>query len=126
MELLVSIELFFFERFDFRLYGGPGYLIRREPIDFNRWKWQYGGEFRFRIPKILEHMNLHYVAATDIRQLQENEYSPDISIKTGFELERESGRRFRILFSFFDGFNPFGQFYKHEIRAIGIETTLGF
>ena len=126
LEIIASIEELFFERYDLRFYVGHGYLIRREPIDFNRLRWQYGGEFRFHIMRHMEHRDFYFLAASDIRQLQENRYDPDISIKTGLELARDSGRRFRILFSVYDGFNPFGQFYKQEMRAIGVEINLGF
>jgi hypothetical protein len=52
----------------------------------------------------------------DIREPQSG-----IELTSGLSL-----RRFRVLFDFYNGFNPFGQFYDHRIRAAGIEVNFGF
>lgn len=121
VELLASIEWHFL-----RIYGGPGYLVRREP-DLKRLKWQYGGELRFPIYRPPDSYIFYFVAGSDFKQFQEHEYHRDYSLKAGVEVENDRAvRRFRILFTLFDGFNPFGQFYDQKLRAVGFEINLGF
>jgi hypothetical protein len=121
VEFLASFELYFL-----RVYGGPGYLVRREP-DLERWKWQYGGELRFPLNRPPDAYIFYFVAGSDFKQFQEHDYHRDYSVKAGVEVENDRAvRRLRVLFTLFDGFNPFGQFYDQKLRAIGFEINLGF
>lgn len=113
-----------------RAYGGAARLIHREPALQNL-RWQYGGEFRLPLSKLPRQARMpsfdYFVAGVDFKQFQQHGYAVDSSIKVGFELESDlSDRRFRLLFDFYNGFNPYGQFYDHHIRAIGVEVNFGF
>ena len=113
-----------------RTYGGAARLIHREPALENL-RWQYGGEFRLPLSDIpfLAHLeNFDYlVGGVDFKQFQQHGYAVDTSVKAGFELDSDlSDRRFRLLFDFYNGFNPYGQFYDHHIKAIGVEVNFGF
>ncbi len=114
----------------FRLYGGAGRLIHREP-DLSVWRLHYGAESRVQLANIPLLRSLpsfdFFVFGADFKQFQEHGYDRDVSLKAGFELTSGlSLRRFRILFDFYNGFNPFGQFYDHRIRAAGVEVNFGF
>ncbi len=114
----------------FRVYGGGGYLVHREP-DLERLKWQYGVEVRLRALKTLgSHLGgnpVFFVAGSDIKHFQHHGYNPNYSIKAGFEIfGKVSQRRLRLLAGFYKGFNPFGQFYDQKLRAFGVEIDLGF
>ncbi len=114
----------------FRVYGGGGYLVHREP-NLERLKWQYGIEARLQVLKTrgfqLGGNPVFFVAGSDIKQFQHHDYDPNYSIKAGFEVfGKVSGRRLRLLAGFYKGFNPFGQFYDQKLKALGFEIDLGF
>jgi hypothetical protein len=113
-----------------RVYGGAGRLIHFEP-DLAVWRLQYGAESRVRLTdvpilRVVPSFDF-FVIGADFKQFQEHGYDRDLSVKAGFELTSGfSLRRFRLLFDFYNGFNPFGQFYDHRIRAAGVEVNFGF
>jgi hypothetical protein len=114
----------------FRVYGGSGYLVHREP-DLERLKWQYGMEVRLQALKTrgfrLGGHPVFFVAGSDIKHFQHHNYDVNYSIKAGFEIfGNVSQRRLRLLAGFYKGFNPFGQFYDQRVRAFGFEIDLGF
>lgn len=124
-ELLLS-----YEWRSLRVYGGAARLIHREPALENL-RWQYGGEFRLPLSRLPRQARMpsfdYFVAGVDFKQFQQHGYAVDSSLKVGYELESDlSDRRFRLLFDFYNGFNPFGQFYDHHIKAIGVEVNFGF
>jgi hypothetical protein len=114
----------------FRVYGGGGYLVHREP-NLERLKWQYGIEVRLQAFKTtgsrLGGHPVFFVAGSDIKHFQHHDYDVNYSMKAGFEMfGNVSGRRLRLLAGFYNGFNPFGQFYDQKLRAFGFEIDLGF
>lgn len=113
-----------------RGYGGGAQLIRSEP-DLARGRWQYGVEGRWAIsvlPGLGPLSSLDYlVVGADVKALQQHDYHRDVSLKAGFELASDQWvRRFRLLFDYYNGFVPFGQFYDFKTRVVGVEVSFGF
>lgn len=108
-----------------RLYGGGGYLLHRNPDDLDRGLARAGIEYRAteRLWKLGRP-----VAGLDVASLEEQDWGTGISFKTGLEFgQPEPGRRSaRLLAEAYKGFAPFGQFYNTEIEYYGVGFYLGF
>ncbi len=125
MEFLMSYEWRYF-----RVYGGVGYLVRREP-ELDRFRAQYGTELRWPIHRWFYERFVPYplfwVMGGDFKQYQQHDYDLDYSLKAGFVLVNNlSDRRLKIFLNFYNGFNPFGQFYDQELTSFGFEINFGF
>jgi hypothetical protein len=102
-----------------RLYGGGGYLFHQDPSDLQPWWAQTGTEFTW--PKLLGGF-LRPVAAVDLQFHDENDYSTDLSVRTGVQLEspRLVSQRMYLLLEYYDGRNPNGQFFERAVEYTGI------
>jgi len=109
-----------------RMYAGGGVLVHREPawIDRNRVQWG----FDVRLPSIasklgpvFERMRVIPVLAADFKALEELDWIINTNLLAGIELSRpDSFRRFRVMFNYYHGFNPYGQFISQKIESFGI------
>lgn len=116
VDLLLSYEL----PYGFRLYGGGAYLFDQEPADFKEWAAQYG--FEFRSPKTWFGGAVRPVVAADFQHREENDWDLDLSLRAGFQFE-DPGRfsqRLLLMFEYYDGRSPNGQFYTDRIRYYGL------
>jgi len=108
-----------------RLYGGGGYLLHRNPDDLDRGLARVGMEYHAseRVWDLGRP-----VAGLDIASLEEQDWETGISLKAGLEFgQPEPGRRSaRLLAEAYRGFAPFGQFYNTEIEYYGMGFYLGF
>ena len=117
-----------------RVYGGGGYLIRREPTTLDRLKAQWGVELRG--PEI--HSPLFGstlkgglivtpVAAVDFKAFEELKWVVNSNSAAGLEWFRPgTTRRLRLLFNYYWGYNPYGQFYSQKIQSVGFGLYLVF
>lgn len=108
-----------------RVYGGLGYLINRDPSDldpgFAEAGIEYRGKrFRWDLGRL--------VGGLDLRSFEEQHWNIAASFKIGLELgQADSGRRhLRVLAEFYDGSSPFGQFFRTDIRYAGVGVYFGF
>jgi hypothetical protein len=108
-----------------RLYGGGGYLLHRNPEDIERGLARAGLEYHgserlWRLGRP--------VAGLDVHSIEAQDWDTGISLKAGFEFgQPEPGRRSaRLMAEAYKGFAPFGQFYKTEIQYYGMGFYLGF
>lgn len=64
----------------------------------------------------------------DLRGFEEQNWDAAVSVKAGLELgEADPGRRrVRVLAEYYDGFSPFGQFFRTDIRYAGAGIYFGF
>jgi hypothetical protein len=103
-----------------RLYGGGGYIVRRDPEDLKPWSTQMGVELRS--PKAFFGGTLRPLAALDVQYREQNDWHADVSVRAGVQFEKLSilDRRVQVLLEYFNGYSPNGQFYREQIEYIGL------
>ena len=121
LDLLLSWD---FPR-EFRLYGGAGYLVRRDPASLDPWRLQFGLEFRsrWRAWEILRP-----VAAADVASHQQNGWRPALSLRAGAQFDSVSvlGRSAQLLFEYYTGASREGQFYERDDTYVGFGVHFSF
>jgi hypothetical protein len=116
VDLLLSYEL----RYGFRIYGGGGFLFDQEPSNIDPWMVQYGFEYRSQETLLLGSMRP--VFAADFQHREESDWDLDYSIRAGVQFE-DPGRfsqRLMLMFEFYDGRSPNGQFYDERVQFYGL------
>jgi hypothetical protein len=109
----------------FRLYGGGGYLFRKDPPSLDPWSVQYGVEFRSPWPAA--DAAIRPIAAADLQQREENGWGVDLSFRAGIEITGVlATRNLQLLLEYFRGHSPNGQFYRDKIEYIGIGAHFHF
>lgn len=123
IEVVDAIASYEWERW--RVYGGAGYLVGRDPAEldprFVEIGVEYRGQrFRWDLGRL--------IAGVDLRSFEELNWRTARSVKVGLELgQADPGRRrVRILAEHYHGSSPFGQFFNTEIRYSGIGLYFGF
>jgi hypothetical protein len=115
LELLLSQEIGWF-----RLYAGGEYMLRGEPDTLEDWLAHGGLELRVgdsRAP--------HLLLAGDVKSAEQQDWDPGISARGGLELAlwREHGhppRVLGVLFEYYTGPSPYGQFFQNDVTFFGI------
>jgi hypothetical protein len=102
-----------------RLYGGGGVVVRSEPT-LERLLAQYGAELR--LPALVGPFDL--LAGADFKQLQEQDWERNISLRLGLGYRRGS-RILAVLLEHYDGFSPNGQFFNVPLEYVGIGVYFG-
>jgi len=100
-----------------RLYAGGGMLLRREPTSLDRWSLKVGIEREW--PR---HRTWFYpVAAAHFQSFGQNEWETDVSLAAGIQFRdpRTDDRQVRVLFTYFNGYSPNGQFYDEQLEYVG-------
>lgn len=109
----------------FRVYGGAGYLFRREPESLDPWSVQAGLEFRshWRAWQVLRP-----VAAIDVQSREENDWRPALSIRAGaqFDSLQVFGRSLQLLVEYYTGDAREGQFMTREVQYVGAGIYFSF
>jgi hypothetical protein len=70
------------------------------------------------------------VAATDLKAAQEHDWTPSVSARAGLEYDSAGGsdasaRRWGIFFEYYTGPSPYGQFFRDDVRHLGVGIHLG-
>jgi hypothetical protein len=114
IEVLVSQELK-----ALRLYAGGEKLFRREPETISSSVFHAGAEVRGgrRGP-------VQLVAALDMKSPELHDWSPALSGRAGIEFVRSGAsghpaRSVTLMFEWYDGPSPYGQFFQDDISYIG-------
>jgi len=68
-----------------RVYAGGGYLFHRVPSDLDAWSTQFG--FELKSPWTYLGGVVRPVAGTDFKTVEENDWSTDVSLRVGIQLE---------------------------------------
>ena len=108
-----------------RLYGGAGYLFRRDPRSLDPWWLQVGIEFRSRW-RAWE--MLRPVAAADVQSHQQNSWEPGLSLRAGAQFESVSllERNAQLLFEYYTGNSREGQFFNRDVEYFGFGVHFSF
>jgi hypothetical protein len=110
---------------ELRLYGGAGYLVRRDPRSLDPWWMQLGLEFRssWRAWQVLRP-----VAAVDLQSRQQNDWHPALSLRTGAQFDSVTvlGRSLQFLLEYYNGDSRDGQFYTRDVEYFGLGVHFNF
>ncbi len=103
-----------------RIYGGGGYLYHRVPSDLEPWSTQYG--FELTSPWTFLGGVVRPVAGADFKNLEENDWDTDVSLRLGIQLEsgKVIGHKVQVMLQYFSGHSPVGQFYERSIEYVGV------
>jgi hypothetical protein len=108
-----------------RLYAGGGYLFDQTPTNLDQFWAHYGLELTSPWPS--RDAKWRPIAAVDVKQQEENNWSADISARAGIEIEGVLlTRKLQILLEYFSGHSPNGQFYKDKVQYFGLGTHFHF
>jgi hypothetical protein len=104
----------------FRLYAGGGYIFHREPSGLDPWSTQAG--LGFRSPRLWLKRALRPVAGIDVQNRQESDWATDVSARAGIQFENPDflSRKLQLLFEYYNGKSPNGQFYENNIEFFGL------
>jgi hypothetical protein len=107
-----------------RVYGGAGYIVRRDPDDLKPWSTQMGAEVRS--PWTFLAGTLRPLAAVDVQYREQNDWHTDLSVRAGVQFEKLPifDRRIQLLVEYFNGYSPNGQFYREKVEYLGIGIHL--
>jgi hypothetical protein len=115
-----------------RVYAGGGYLLHRTP-DLERSKVQWGFELRGSTMRSLLFgetvgaLLVTPVLGADFKAFEELAWNVNTNAVAGIEWSRATGtRRFRLLFNYYRGFNPYGQFFNQKVETFGVGLYLAF
>jgi len=107
------------------VYGGGEYLIHKEPSDLQPASGHWGVEYRGKHPLVWIG---RLIGGVDMKSLQEHDWSIDTSVKIGLQFGQPNPghRRLCLMAAWYQGFDPYGQFYTQKVDAYGMEVSLGF
>ena len=86
---------------------------------------QYGIELTSPWPK----RDVHWrpILAADLQNHQENSWSLDASVRAGIQIDGVLlTRKLQLLFEYFNGHSPNGQFYRDKVEYFGFGTHFHF
>jgi len=119
-----------------RLYGGGAVMINRQPVTIDRNTVQWGFEARASTPLgrshglgLLSNPILFWpVLTADFKSVEEQGWHINTNLLMGFDMSRVgSFKRLRILFNYYHGYNPYGQFfYSQKTESFGVGTYFMF
>jgi hypothetical protein len=110
---------------ELRVYGGAGYLVRRDPRSLDPWWLQLGLEYRSR----WRAWNLlRPIAAVDLQSHEQNDWQPALSLRAGVQVDSLTvlGRTAQLLLEYYVGDSRDGQFYGRDVEYIGIGVHFNF
>lgn len=108
-----------------RLYGGAGYLYRRDPKGTPPGALQAGLEYRH--PETFWKRRLRPVAGVDLQKHQKSGWaSTDVSARAGLSLEHRSfaSRHALLLLEYYRGKDPNGQFFRRSVQHAGLGLSV--
>ncbi len=119
-DLKLSYELFNW----FRVYGGGGILVNRDPSTLGRGTSQFGAELTS--PWTLLSGKIRPVAYADFQVNERSNWTVNRSLMAGLQFEnaRIGDRKLQLLMEYYKGASPNGQFYSQQTEWIGIGLHL--
>lgn len=120
-----SFEVIFSQELDLlRVYGGGETFFRREPADLPSRLIHAGAELR---PVVFGDGRV--LAAFDYKLVDDGSWSYAWNARAGVELARMPSpghppRIISLIFDYYEGIAPYGQFYREDIRYLGVGIHL--
>lgn len=115
-----------------RGYAGGEVLFRREPEDLERWIAHGGLEWRpwFYLIPLGSLGGFRFVGAGDLKASGEHDWKPAVSVRAGLEYDRAGtadppARRWGLFFQYYTGPSPYGQFFRENVRHLGVGVLFG-
>jgi hypothetical protein len=110
----------------FRIYGGGGMLVGRDPKNLKRGTSQVGAELT--TPWTLWDGKVRPVAYVDAQANERSNWKVANSVMAGIQFEdaRIGDRKLQLLVEYFSGPSPNGQFYAQNTEWIGLGLHLYF
>jgi hypothetical protein len=110
-----------------RVYGGGEYYLARDPSGLPSGLGHGGLELRPPGSVTFGTVStVRIIAAVDVKTVRQNDqWMSGVSARAGFEIGRGKegpvpSRRWSLLYEFYDGPSPYGQFFQNDIRLMGI------
>ena len=110
-----------------RVYGGGEYYIAREPNDLPQGLGHAGAELRPKTGLRFGSVGTaRLIAGGDVKVVKPDaKWRYGISARAGFEIGRgregpEPSRRWSLMYEFYDGPSPYGQFFNSDVRLMGV------
>ena len=128
-----SIELILSQEIGpLRLYGGGEHLISPSPEDLASMVAHGGAELRPGVPlfQVGELGSARLIGAGDVKVIEEQDWETGISLRAGIEVTRPEVAespisRWQLMFEYYDGPTPYGQFFRRDLSywGVGIHFT---
>lgn len=115
-----------------RAYGGGEYLFNGTPERELSWVAHGGAELRqpggLAASGRLSRIRL--IAGLDVKAIEEVDWKAAWSARAGIEVGRSPGaehrsRRWSLLFEYYDGPSPYGQFFRDQVSYYGVGLHVG-
>jgi hypothetical protein len=116
-----------------RVYGGGEYFFNRDPETLAEALAHAGVELRptgaVRFGTV---GRVRFLAAVDGKFVNEDRWETAVSVRAGIEVSRgreapgAPSRRWSLLYEFFDGRSPYGQFHQDDVRLSGVGLHFTF
>lgn len=112
------------ERGGWRPYAGGFYLLRG-PEGLHRSGGQAGIDYASHAPLP---GGARLVGGLDLKWFEETDWRVGASLKLGLEFGRRHPERrgITVLAEYYEGFSPFGQFYRDDVTAYGLALQFDF
>ena len=108
-----------------RLYGGGEYLVNRSPEDLESTVAHAGTELRPSGGVNFGRFgSVRPLVALDVKASREQDWDPSWSVRAGLDVGRPregvgAGGRWSLLFEYYRGPSPYGQFYRNDVTLVG-------
>jgi hypothetical protein len=109
-----------------RVYAGGEYFLNREPRTLPLKLGHAGAELRPQASLRFGNLGTaRLVVASDVKAVAEREWEVGVSARAGIEVGRARegtvpSRRWSLLYEFYDGPSPYGQFFQNDVRLMGV------
>ena len=112
------------ERGSWRPYAGGFYLLRG-PEGLHRNGGHAGLDYASPAPVL---WGARFVGGLDLKWFEETDWRVGASFKVGLQFGRHHPERrgITVLAELYDGFSPFGQFYRDDIQSWGLAVQFDF